>query len=1057
MKKKYVFLFSAVLTAAAFGAVIPAAAAETKNDSIRIVYKQADQARLINRNVRLEVERTQPKPVKAKPAPEQIKLEQSLQTKINATQRLINSNKLDDAEKALNELRTETGFSKNQLAQLDTVEASLIICRKNYQGAVDYLTNKLAQKGIPAKFRYTLLGQLASAYGKLQEYDNQIDTLLEQLSGDIPDFQAYDLKRAIAGVMRTAGDHQDAIAHYQAIKEMPDLKEKQILQLEKDTFAAAADAGDFEQLKAIIARINALENDPAKAAQWQLSLASQYTRAKKTAEAADVRRGIVMQADYPMMNRVDAFIAHGKSMRNTRVPAGNRVILYELGNTLLKDADLNPWKGKPAFADAAAEARERQYEDLNWIPAAIVAAKFDASATAKLCHYLADMCLYDLKDQALAAKFAQIVTDLQDVPGGLKVASGKILLESLLDAGKFAEADKLADQLMTLQKMSKLDFVAACAMKARVLNVQGKCDAAAAVFTEPLKDPANRNAAMFRALAEVYVYHLRYEEAAKVYEEAGNIQDAISVLAKRFPDKAEALAEKYVTDLKQPEKYRAAAFNFFLDGKEKSRAMRKKYPDLPGKVYLNNLYYAARSAVCNGEYDVAVEMLGLYGKYTGNSKLNEPEFLQVTLFSYAGMRDTGKLIARLDELLKAPHAKAAVKQTMDFIRGTFALLPGKGTFNTYYQGFKFSPDMTPKKRAELLLFAARLMMNARQYDMAEEIHKTYKGLYVAEPKKKYQVNFSDTPIRGLEGFLTMKQQPEKQLMDRKFGGNMDFLVTDVSTGDRAAGIGSASSKNARPTEMQIACDEYGVHFLFSAYDETARAIQAGLGSAGSYEMYLAPGINQPYFCFLPNLNTGVNSIWDTTYSNIQWHRLDTGSKALDLKSEQEYTADGYRLYMFLRWEKFYDKLPEAGDLWEFENIHWSRFGGYSWNGIKTIHGRSTWGHLIFNIKPEQLTKIRRHIVFAARKAYNTEKSTSGRGHGVIDRWKNDTVLGDPAFFKLKVEPVTNKLDDALKEVKVDMDDATVNRLFREAVPGWFGIRFIISDLRRQYLEEKFSE
>lgn len=364
--------------------------------------------------------------------------------------------------------------------------------------------------------------------------------------------------------------------------------------------------------------------------------------------------------------------------------------------------------------------------------------------------------------------------------------------------------------------------------------------------------------------------------------------------------------------------------------------------------------------------------------------------------------------------------------------------------------------MTQQERADLLLSLATYALNGGMNTVSAEIHKAYLNLYKHLPCKTYTVPFSDEPVIGLHGFLSLKKMPEPQFMDRKFGGSMDFLSTDVSTGERSGAVRSKAKDGEpyRPSEVRMVCDQYGIHVLFRAFDSKAKAIEAGLAGAGSFEMYLAPGEDQPYYCPLPDTGNKAVQIWNTTYNTPQWRRLDVHGKTnFDVRTETVFTEDGYSVYLFLAWDKFYDKLPEKGDHWDFENIHWSRFGGHSWNGIKTIHGRSSWGKLAFEITDDQMRRIKRNLIAKARKAYLQEKRTTHTYHGEVDRWAKDLYAGDPDFYNAKVAPLIRQLDSYLPLVTVEMDDATVDKLFHEAVPGWFEIRFKISDLRKDYLEE----
>ena len=180
---------------------------------------------------------------------------------------------------------------------------------------------------------------------------------------------------------------------------------------------------------------------------------------------------------------------------------------------------------------------------------------------------------------------------------------------------------------------------------------------------------------------------------------------------------------------------------------------------------------------------------------------------------------------------------------------------------------------------------------------------------------------------------------------------MEFLITDVSTGDRGSGIGSdAGAAKRRPTTFSAICDPFGLHLRFEAYFDNAADIAAQLVAAGSYEGYLAPGANQPYLCFLINMQTGKLQLWNTTYDNPHHTRITLQNTSL-WRHEHRPRPDGFTTHLFLSWDAYADKLPEATDIWDFETAQWGQ-GSYSWNGLKSIHGRSSWGELTFEIQPE---------------------------------------------------------------------------------------------------------
>ena len=53
----------------------------------------------------------------------------------------------------------------------------------------------------------------------------------------------------------------------------------------------------------------------------------------------------------------------------------------------------------------------------------------------------------------------------------------------------------------------------------------------------------------------------------------------------------------------------------------------------------------------------------------------------------------------------------------------------------------------------------------------------------------------------------------------------------------------------------------------------------------------------------------------------------------------------------LPWIAFYQKLPAApGAEWRFECLA----DGHSWGGSQGVHESSSWGHLVFNLKPAEI-------------------------------------------------------------------------------------------------------
>ena len=171
-----------------------------------------------------------------------------------------------------------------------------------------------------------------------------------------------------------------------------------------------------------------------------------------------------------------------------------------------------------------------------------------------------------------------------------------------------------------------------------------------------------------------------------------------------------------------------------------------------------------------------------------------------------------------------------------------------------------------------------------------------------------------------------------------------------------------------------------------------------------------------------------------------------------LFSESRPTEKGVATYIRVPWEVLHDKLPEQGNKYEFDVLHWAD-GGYSWGGGKSVHNRSSCGDLVFsNMTKENLNSIKRRIVKKAYDECKTQKT--GKKNGVIDFWE-DPELGDPEFYNASLRKMIEELDAYGKLVKPGMTYDEVELLYEKAVPNWMEIEYVIADLRSKYLNDVF--
>ena len=673
---------------------------------------------------------------------------------------------------------------------------------------------------------------------------------------------------------------------------------------------------------------------------------------------------------------------------------------------------------------------------------------------ALVCRLLIPQVTRTMKRQDLAEKYHRAVLARPQVDSQYKIEAVKNLCVYLAQRNDYAAAFQLVKDTLSFEGLEPELVVPLYKIHVRLLKWQGK-NGEAENFLRSRINALNKKE-MLIVLAELHAYFRDWDKAHAVYLEAGLPRKALAVYESADHIKARNFALKVLEDEQHyDEPFRGSLLYLFLDPGQENTAIRKKYAHLmkyAASAQHWRVIFSLQGAAIARDYDRMFEILNAL-KAHENYVFSE-DIAKVLLIYALETRRFDTLTA-----LKAEIAASRLNKKTTLLIAADCFLSIKedksGAFKEFCKNYKF-PEMTQQERADLYLALASFALNGGMNTVSAEIHKAYQDLYKHLPCKTYTVPFSDKPVMGLHGFLSLKKMPHPQFMDRKFGGSMDFLSTDVSTGERSGAVPSKAKDGEpyRPSELRMVCDQYGIHILFRAFDSKAKAIEAGLAGAGSFEMYLAPGEDQPYYCPLPDTGNKAVQIWNTTYNTPQWRRLDVHGKTnFDVRTETVFTEDGYYVYLFFAWDKFYDKLPEKGDLWDFENIHWSRFGGHSWNGIKTIHGRSSWGKLAFEISDDQMRRIKRNLIAKARKAYLQEKRTTHTYHGEVDRWAKDLYAGDPDFYKAKVAPLIRQLDSYLPLVTVEMDDATVDKLFHEAVPGWLEIRFKISDLRKDYLEE----
>ena len=526
-------------------------------------------------------------------------------------------------------------------------------------------------------------------------------------------------------------------------------------------------------------------------------------------------------------------------------------------------------------------------------------------------------------------------------------------------------------------------------------------------------------------------------------------------LAKAQEDRE--LAVRLIDDASTPHDMRRQLFHQFLGDTPEDAAVRARHAALYADKDLNPNRYRFKLAPRVGNCQYVLEMLGYGEKSRWAEDLNG--YLLLKVKALAGLNREAEAAEAITAWLTQTKAgRDAKPRDRHFLALAAAVLPlpdragvAKGVIDAVNASPPPGAEFTPAEQAQLLMDLASLVSHTRKHDLTLDIHGLHEKLFVAQPRKEALATFCDEPVDSFDAFLRIRDQLKPELLDRRFKGDLEMIVaTDIASGgERAAALGAGTLTEAG--KLFILCDEAGVRFYFDIPDPDGIAFGAGLaGRSHTFELFFAPGWNQPYCGFGARFGASAREGWiyQTTYNNLTHQRFEEHSP--NYRTDARYYDKGFLASFFFGWDAMFDKLPDSPEKFlEFDIIDWAPGGGMAWSSRLNVHSRLEWGRVRFALAPEQLARIRRRIIFNARREYMLERD---RPNGPVDFWK-DEVLGDPAFYHASVAPLVARLDAALSDVATNMDAAVVDRLFREAVPGWKRLRYIVAELRAGYLDD----
>lgn len=365
--------------------------------------------------------------------------------------------------------------------------------------------------------------------------------------------------------------------------------------------------------------------------------------------------------------------------------------------------------------------------------------------------------------------------------------------------------------------------------------------------------------------------------------------------------------------------------------------------------------------------------------------------------------------------------------------------------------------LSPSQQSDALLKAARTLLRAGHEQSARDLHAFQVSLLASVPPVHLSCEFVEHAPADIGQWLAwIERNPSttKAMLDKPYGSNLQFLVeTDSASSGRTSSLQNRSVTDDSRTSLYALCDDRGVHLFLLAYDSQYDQVESGKLRGGSFEMYLAPGKQQAYHTFLADVATGGYDPqkFITHYPTAYVHPLSKEDHTFE--SQTRLVHGAYATYLFMSWAAFYDKLPKQGDIWQFEAIRWTRRGGFSFGGSRSVHNRSSWGNLVFaNLDDEAQLAIRKRIIpIAVTRYLLARQATSPAGN-----WA-DPELGDPAFHAQHVAPLFAMLEKAAKQSRETLTAAQVDELYLQAVPSWMDLEHHINHLRRDYLQQKLLQ
>lgn len=350
---------------------------------------------------------------------------------------------------------------------------------------------------------------------------------------------------------------------------------------------------------------------------------------------------------------------------------------------------------------------------------------------------------------------------------------------------------------------------------------------------------------------------------------------------------------------------------------------------------------------------------------------------------------------------------------------------------------KAPQDLTPEQIADAHFAAAKVFMTSRDYATAQ-----FLGSVQQKEVPRYVCEVVDQAPIGVYGWKNSPLIKDSARREARFEAYNEkaaaLLINDVNTVRESA---TAKPSDTCGVSFFAVADKRGIHVYIESLDDKIDEVLAGLQRGGTFEMSLQPGAGQFYYQWMIDVNP-------LKVSFVDWMSPHKNFRSLRdyLTCDVAPIPEGFGIAMTVPWTALYDVLPADGDEWPLGVIPWTRNGGFTW-GSGQVHELNRFGRLKFKGMNAMLPKIKHQLVLQAWGKYKREATN-------IKTFWNDEQRGDRAFEDAVLTPFVEQLEAYGAEVKADMNAATVEKLFVEAVPSWNEFAYEVSNRREAYLKQK---